>query len=208
VVIAANGPVDAGPDPVLELLAPGVADAELIRSREDVQVIATRETAAARVFTDSWKDRLPAVTALVTPQMLAPAGLFADSRSWRASVLFAVPLFDGGDRQGRERERLALLDAVRADRENVERQAASELRAGREAVLATERARDYARQSADQANEVLQITNIAFREGATTNIEVIDAQRRARDAETTAAIADDAVRRARLELLLAAGRFP
>ena len=30
----------------------------------------------------------------------------------------------------------------------------------------------------------------------------------ARDAETSAAIADDAVRRARLELLLAAGRFP
>ena len=49
---------------------------------------------------------------------------------------------------------------------------------------------------------------MAFREGATTNIEVIDAQRRARDAETTAAIAEDAVRRARLELLVATGRFP
>ena len=55
---------------------------------------------------------------------------------------------------------------------------------------------------------MVQITDVAFREGATTNIEVIDAQRRARDAETTAAIADDGVRRARLELLLAAGRFP
>jgi len=59
-----------------------------------------------------------------------------------------------------------------------------------------------------QANEVQQITDVAFREGATTNIEVIDAQRRARDAETDAAIAEDALRRARFELLLATGRFP
>ena len=51
-------------------------------------------------------------------------------------------------------------------------------------------------------------SDMAFREGATTNIEVIDAQRRARDAGTAAAIAEDAVRRARLELLVALGRFP
>jgi outer membrane protein TolC len=55
---------------------------------------------------------------------------------------------------------------------------------------------------------VLRITDIAFREGATTNIEVIDAQRRARDAATITALAEDALRRARLELLVATGRFP
>jgi outer membrane protein TolC len=44
--------------------------------------------------------------------------------------------------------------------------------------------------------------------GATTNIEVIDAQRSAQDAETAATQAEDAVRRARLELLVALGRFP
>ena len=47
-----------------------------------------------------------------------------------------------------------------------------------------------------------------FEVGATTNIEVIDAQRSARDAESTAAQAEDAVRRAKLELLVALGRFP
>jgi outer membrane protein TolC len=75
-------------------------------------------------------------------------------------------------------------------------------------VAATGRALAHARRAAEQANEVVRITDIAFREGATTNIEVIDAQRRARDAETAAAIAEDAVRRARLELLVAAGGFP
>ena len=208
VLIAANGAVDASNEPVFDLPPEATPDAVLIRGRQDVQVIAAREEAAVRVASDSWKDRLPKVNAVVTPQMLRPAGLFADAQSWRASVLFTIPLFDSGDRLGRARERQALVDVARADRDNVERQAASEIRAAREAILSTERAREFARQAAAQANEVQQITDVAFREGATTNIEVIDAQRRARDAETSATIADDAVRRARLELLLATGRFP
>ena len=58
------------------------------------------------------------------------------------------------------------------------------------------------------AAEVLKITDLAFRAGATTNIELIDAQRRARDADTAAALAEDRVRQSRLDLLVALGRFP
>ena len=208
VLIVSNGPVDAVAEPVFDLPPEGAVDAELVAGRQDVLLVGTREAAARRVAADAWKDRLPSATALVTPQMLAPSGLFAEQRSWRASILFSVPIFDSGERRGRERERETFVDEVRAERENAERQAASEIRAAREAVRATERARDHARQAAQQALDVLQITDVAFREGATTNIEVIDAQRRARDAETAAVMADDAVRQARLELLLAAGRFP
>ena len=208
VLIAADGPVEAAAEPIFELPPDGVPDAGLVRGRQDVQLTLAREAAAVRVVDDSWKDRLPSATAVVTPQLVAPAGLFADSRSLQASFLVSIPLFDAGHRQGLARERQALVAVVRADRESIERQAASEIRAAREAIRATERASDYARQAAQQANEVLQITDVAFREGATTNIEVIDAQRRARDADTTAAMAEDAVRQARLELLLASGRFP
>ena len=208
VLIASDRTVDASVEPVFALPPDGAPDAVLVRGRQDVQVIAAREAAAIRVASDSWKDRLPSVTAVVTPQLLAPAGLFADAQSWRASVLFSVPLFDSGQRLGRARERQAFVEGVRAERDNVERQVASDIRTAREAIRSTERSLSFARQAAQQANEVQQITDVAFREGATTNIEVIDAQRRARDAETSAAIAEDAVRRARLELLLATGRFP
>ena len=208
VLIASERPVDAAAEPVFALPADADADAELVRNRQDVQVIVARQSAAARVAGDAWKDRLPSATALVTPQLLAPAGLFADPRSWRASVVFSVPIFDSGQRQGRARERQLLVDVVGLERQQAERQAASEIRAARDAIRATERAGEYARLAAQQANEVLQITDVAFREGATTNIEVIDAQRRARDAETAAAMADDAARHARLELLVASGRFP
>jgi multidrug efflux system outer membrane protein len=148
------------------------------------------------------------VTALVTPQTLAPAGLFAERSSWRASFLLSVPIFDAGERRARAQERGVLVDIVRSEREEAERRAASEIRAARDAIVATERAREYTRLAARQAGDVLQITDVAFREGATTNIEVIDAQRRARDAETAAEIAEDAVRQSYLELLVAMGRFP
>ena len=75
-------------------------------------------------------------------------------------------------------------------------------------VRRSERVLQAARDAAAQAAQVLEITNISFRAGATTNIEVIDAQRRARDADTVVAIAEDGVRQARLNLLNALGRFP
>ena len=208
VLMAADGPVDAGVEPTFEVPPPTVPDADLVDAREDVQTILARQSAAQRRASDAWKDYLPSVTALFTPEILAPTGLFANARSWRASVLFSVPLLDAGQRRGQAREREALVDVVRAERTNAERQARSEIRTAREAVAATERALTRARRAAELANEVVRITDIAFREGATTNIEVIDAQRQARDAETAAAIAEDALRRARLDLLVATGRFP
>jgi outer membrane protein TolC len=204
VLVAAPGPVDTAADPVF-MLPEETAD---LTRRSDIRLLVQRQAAAERVAADSWKDRLPSMTALFSPQVLAPAGLFADSTSWRASVLFALPVFDAGLRRGMAAERQALVDLVRAERANVERQASSEVRVARQAVEFSERALEHARQAVQQAMEVVTITDVAFREGATTNIEVIDAQRRARDMETEAAIAEDAVRRSRLEVLVATGRFP
>jgi outer membrane protein len=208
VLIAADGPVDAAAEPVFDVPPPSVPDAQLVSNRQDVQVILSRQAAAERRARDAWKDYLPSVTALFSPTVLAPTGLFANSRSWRAAVLFSVPVFEGGQRRGQARERQALVDVVRFERLDAERRAGAEIRTAREAVALTERALKFARTAAMQANEVVQITDIAFREGATTNIEVIDAQRRAQDAETAAAIAEHAVRQARFELLVATGRFP
>jgi outer membrane protein TolC len=214
VLVAADGPVDAAAEPAFDMppeIGAGTttpAPTNLLGTRTDVQLLEAQVAAAERVVRDSWKDYLPTIAGVVAPQILAPSGLFAPSRSWSASILFSVPLFDAGQRRGLSRERRALLDATRAERTAVERQAQSEVRTAVEAVRSSERALVSARAAADQAEEVVRITDVAFRAGATTNIEVIDAQRRARDSETQAAIAEDAVRRAKLDLLVAVGRFP
>ncbi|RPJ71031.1 MAG: TolC family protein [Acidobacteria bacterium] len=213
VLVAADRPLDAAEEPAFDVTgateaAEAGADPAALAARPDLRLLTAREAAATRVVNDSWREYLPEASAVVAPQWITPTGLFAQSRSWSASILFAVPLFDAGERRGRAAERRGLLQLARAERLELERQAVSEVRTAREAVAASERALARARAAAEQANEVMTITDIAFREGATTNIEVLDAQRRARDAETAAAIVEHQLRRARLELLVALGKFP
>jgi outer membrane protein len=222
VLVAVDGPVDAEAEPTFAIPTeltdvaaatqptapqPGTPTGWLL-DRTDLRLLGARVAAAERVAADSWKDYLPFVSGVVTPQLLAPSGLFAPAGSWSASVLFTVPIFDAGERRGRANERRALVTAVHAEQRETERQARAELRTAVEAVRSSERALASVRAAAEQADEVLRITDIAFREGASTNIEVVDAQRRARDTATATAIAEDAVRRARLDVLVAAGRFP
>jgi outer membrane protein TolC len=120
----------------------------------------------------------------------------------------SVPLFDAGQRRGQRLERQAAVDVARASYAGAFTSARSEVRAAREAIASAERGLASARAAADQAQQVVNIVNVSFRAGAITNIEVIDAERRARDADTAAAVAEDALRRARLELLTALGQFP
>jgi outer membrane protein TolC len=204
VLVGANGPVDAVDYPVFDI----PDELGQLTNRSDIQLLMERERAAQRVYSDSWKDRLPSLTAAFTPSLVEPPGLFARAFSWRAQVLFALPIFDAGLRSGEAAQRLADLNAIRFQRANLERQAGSEIRTARDAVASTTRAFAQAQLAADRANQVVQITDVAYREGASTNIEVLDAQRQARDVETQAAIAEDALKRAQLDLLVALGRFP
>ncbi len=104
--------------------------------------------------------------------------------------------------------REANFNASRLAVQGLQIQARSEVRQARDAVQSLQRTFEHLRSAAQQAAEVLKITTFAFEAGATTNLEVIDAQRQARDADSDAVIAEHAVRRAQLDLLTALGRFP
>ncbi|MCU1280241.1 MAG: outer rane efflux protein, partial [bacterium] len=84
----------------------------------------------------------------------------------------------------------------------------ADVRAAGEEVRRSVAALAAARDAAKLAGEGLALTNLAYRAGASTNIEVIDSERVARDADTAVAQAEDAWRQATLDLLLASGRFP
>ena len=64
------------------------------------------------------------------------------------------------------------------------------------------------RNGAQLANDAMRLAEVAYRAGASTNLELIDAQRVARDAETQANLAENNERQAILDFLAAAGRFP
>jgi outer membrane protein TolC len=82
------------------------------------------------------------------------------------------------------------------------------VRTARDGLEAAERALGFARDAATQAHQVVEIVLVSFRVGASTNIEVIDAQRVARDADNAVALAENQLRQAKLALLVALGRFP
>jgi outer membrane protein TolC len=206
VQMAENGPVDAASVPQLEVpTTPSVE--ELVQNRPDVktQILAVR--AADRVLRDTNKEWFPTASVSFDPQYITPSGLFQPARSWRLVFAVSQPLFDTNV-GARRVLRTVALDRIRVDQTAVEIQARSEIRIAQESIRAFDRAMASSRLGAQQAAEVLKISTAAFEVGATTNIEVIDAQRSARDADTTAALSEDAWRRAQLELLVAIGRFP
>lgn len=207
VLIASDGPADAAADPAFDI--PTVVDeAGWMSLRPDLRLFTAQERAAERVWRDSSKDWFPTAIASFDPQALVPASIFASDRSWRFDLTFTMPLFDGGQRKGLRRMREALFVESQLGVRGLQIQARSEVRVAQEAVRRTERSLASLRSAANQAAEVLKITTFAFEAGATTNLEVIDAQRTARDADTEAVIAEHAVRRAQLDLLTALGRFP
>jgi len=209
IVLAEDGPVDA--DPRIDLGDAPPLDAALndaASKRTDVKVLSSRLNAADHVLRDSYADYLPTVVAQGLPFYNNPATVTAPHTGWQAMLILSWPLYDGGLRYGLHDERKALVNEAQVSLEAALRQVSSDVRATYEALGHADAALDASRNAARLAGEALDLATQAYHAGATTNLEVIDAERRARDADTTAAVAEDAARQARLDLLSASGRFP
>lgn len=208
ILLGENGPVDAG-DAALAgppTLAAALGEAELKRS--DVVVSREKVEAARKAVRDSYADYLPILSGLVQPFYQNPSSLTSPTTGWQAQLLLSLPLYEGGNRYGLKHERDALHEQAKTRLEAALRQARSEVRVAFEAVQRADEALGQAREASKLAQEALELSQLAYRAGATSNIEVVDAERRARDAETDTAVAEDGARQARLDLLAAAGRFP
>jgi len=216
VLIVANGPVDAVDEPAFALppdaAALGSTNTDLmpvlLQSRPDLRLFSSQRQAAERVLNDSSKDRWPSIDAIFVPQTVRPSGFFTQPNSWRLLLQANIPVFDSGQRSSFRTQRQAALNIAQANLTGAMTEASSQVRAAREAVASSERSLTSAQAAADQGQQVVNIVNVSFRAGAATNIEVIDAERSARDADTAVAAAEDTLRRSRLDLLLALGRFP
>ena len=209
VLVAAEGPIEV--EEQLALPAPP-APVEALRdveeNRTDVRATRQRTEAARHVLRDSWADYLPLLTAVVQPFYNSPATVTQPETGWQAQLVLSIPLFDGGARYGLQRERSAFYEESRAQLEGLLRQARSDVRAAFEAVQRADESVRSARQAARLAHEALDMTMLAYREGATNDLEVVDAERRSRDADVAALSAEDTARQARIDLLAASGRFP
>ncbi len=208
VLLGSEHPIDVAVEPELGGTPDQLEAKAGTESRLDVGVARARRRSAESKFRDSWTEFLPQLTGQFTPFYQTPATLTMPTTGWQAMLMLTVPLYDGGSRYGARAERRALWEQADLNLQGLLRQARSEVRIAFEAQRGAETALAAAREAAELANQAQQMAVRAYEAGALTNIEVIDAERQARDAATEVAIAEDALRQARLDLLIASGRFP
>ena len=209
VLVADEGPVDTVEQ--VPLPAPPTPEAALQEAqarRRDVKAAEKRLEAAQHVLRDSYSDYLPLLTGTVQPFLQSTSTLTSPTSGWQASLVLSVPLYDGGLRYGQRRERSALAAEAKSQLDGLLRQARSEVRVAFEAVQRADEALAASHEASRLSREALEITQQAYQEGATNDLDVVDAERRARDADSQALVSEDAARQARIDLLTASGRFP
>lgn len=207
VLVGAGGALDADEPNLKAPTDPdrAIHDAE---HRTDVQAADLRRLAAAHTVRDDWADYAPTLNGTFEPFFWNPTSVTAPETGWQAVLFLSLPLYDGGVRYGQAKERATLRDEDQTELDATLRQARSDVRTAFEEVRRADAALASSQQAADLARTALDLAGIAYRGGAATDIEVIDAERTARDAETAVAVAEDGAREARLDLLAATGRFP
>ena len=204
IVTGQAGPLGASDDPVLDA-APESAG---MARRADILAGERRLSSAAWSRRAQWTEWAPTLSLSGTAFYGAPQIDPTPALGFQVLAVLAMPLYDGGFRGGLRQDRDAILAEAREQLAQLERTASSEVRESQEAVRHARTARDAAHRSAELAARGLLLANTAYAGGTGTSLEVIDAQRTARDAATQAAIADDGLRQAELGLLAATGHFP
>jgi outer membrane protein TolC len=208
ILLGVEEPVDTQDIPQLPGM-PGLDEAlSETPTRTDLILLNWEQTAADRSLNLSWTEYLPNVTLYGQPIFQSPASLTQPKTSWQIQAVLTWVLYDGGARYGRTHQREAQLEQAKIQLAATIRQANSDVRTAIESFDRNTAALQSARNSANLANEAMRLADISYRAGATTNLELIDAQRRARDAETLAVIGEDNALQAALDVLSASGRFP
>ncbi len=204
VLVAGDHPVDAAEAPQFALPRP----ASQLQLRADILWLQARQIAAQHRVKDTYTDYLPRLTAIFQPMFTEPPTFAQPRWAWQLSLNLIVPLYDGGLRRGTWLENRALLDQASDTLAGTLRQASSDIRLGNEAVAHADARVRETRTAAALARRALEISTLRYRNGATSNLEVIDAEQEARQSDLAAALAEDNAQQVRLDLLAASGSFP
>ncbi len=198
-------PLDAVGMPSLGAL-PGVEEAlAALPNRPDVRALRGRLQQAEREVADRWADHVPVVSLQAQPFAAFPATPTVPNVGWQAQLQLGWLAWDGGGIQARQAVAAARAGQLRAQLEAALLQGNAEVR-GAWAVLAERASAEAeARASAALAVEAAGLARRQFEEGVAGNLELVDAERAARDAESAVATARAALVAAKLDCLVVSG---
>lgn len=202
VILGVDHAVEIDGEPVLE----SKSDRELT-SRADLVAAKVAVYTAHRAENDAWRDYIPGVNFVFQPFVQNPPTIIVPTLGFQMQLLVSLPLYDGGLRYGQARERKALAIQAEQRLAGSIRQASADVRVASVAVDQASETLNRAKRSAALAHEAAELAKSGYSAGATSNLDLIDADRRARDADVQVALAEDALRQAKLELLSARGEF-
>jgi outer membrane protein TolC len=207
VLVGSDHPLDVSGEPSLPPFLQGDVES-VVGARPDVQAAAERLMVANRAFHRSWVDALPTVNAVVQPTAQTPPTPTQPAIGVLGQLQAQLPLFDGFSRRGLEQERQALAGLAKAQLDDVTQRARSEVRLALEVLKHRQTSTKAAVSAAKWAQEAEALARVAWKEGSSTNVELIEAERAARDAESLAEGARINELAARVDALVAQGRWP
>jgi outer membrane protein TolC len=211
VLVAGNTPVDVSEDPDFSPLmsfAEQKAQEELADMRTDILTLKRKLILADHVARDDYTDYLPTLSGVFTPSYYAPPDAFNPRWFWTFQLVLSIPIYEGGFRYGQAKERAQLQVEAQANLEGGIRQAHSELRADMEAVNRSVLALKEAEEASKAAHQALDMATLSYKTGASSNLDVVDAETRARDADIGVAASKASLSGAQIDALSASGRWP
>jgi outer membrane protein TolC len=211
VLVAGDEPVDVSEDPNFSQqmdFQEQEAQEKLADLRPDILTFKRKLIAADHVVRDDYTDYLPTLNAVFTPNYNAPPSVFNPRWAWQLELVLVFPIYEGGFRYGQAKERAELQVEAQSNLEGGLRQAHSELRADLEAVRRSNLALKESVEASVAAHQALEMATLAYRTGATSNLDVVDAETRARDADIQVAANKAGLAGAQIDALAASGRWP
>lgn len=207
-VLVGHAPADwAAPDFRLARLGlttpvPVALPSELVRRRPDILAAEADLHAATADVGVATADLYPKIqlSASLTQGSLKPGDLFAyDASGWDLGAGLTAPLFNGGALKARRQQAREAAAAADARYRQTVLTAFAQVADALSALAADEEAIAARQRSQAQADETLNLARTAFQHGGGTFLEVLDAQRRAHEANSALARAQgqrlaDAVR--------------
>ena len=187
------------------------AVAEALRERAELQALRLQEQFQAKLISVAAADKKPSIdfTGSYGYAVRRPENLFEQKfTSWSAAINFEVPLFDGRRASGRVAQALAQRNTVRHQIATLENQIRLDVQSAFDALTLANRTIQAADLNVTQARRAAEMTEANYKLGASTQLDVIDAQQALRQAENIRNQALYTHANARASLRFVMGRDP
>jgi outer membrane protein TolC len=177
--------------------------------RADIAAARRKLDAAKRNVTDVYEQFLPTVNLQSTASTSSTTSVVSPTTNlWNIQAVVQVPIWDGGQRYGALRQARALEDEALQQLESLRRTATVQITQARRGVEVAEASLKVAADARALAAEVDRLTQISYREGQATSLDLVVSASALRQADINLALQDFNVVKARILAVMALATCP